>query len=53
MRPSKLVGLVNVSIAVDLKSFENLAERTKLGDNLGFPSQNVIADSSPFSMMES
>jgi hypothetical protein len=31
MKLPEFVGLVNVSIAVDLKSFKNLAKRSKSG----------------------
>ncbi len=42
------VGLVNVSIAVDLKSSKNLANRSKSGDKLESPSQKLTSGIFPF-----
>jgi hypothetical protein len=48
MKFSEFVGLGNVSIVVDLKSFKTLQRGPNRGDNLGSPSQNLIFGISPF-----
>ena len=48
MKLCGFVGLVNVTIAVDLKSFKNLAKRSKSGDKLGSPSQKLTSEIFPF-----
>jgi hypothetical protein len=48
MKLSEFIGFVNVSIAVDLKVLQTLRRGPNRGDNLGFPSQNLISGISPY-----
>jgi len=48
MKLCGFVGLAHVSIAVDLKSSKNLANRSKSGDKLESPSQKSTSGISPF-----
>ena len=48
MKLCGFVGLVHASIAVDLKSFKNLANRSKSGDKLESPSQKLTSGIFPF-----
>ncbi len=48
MKLCGFVGLAHVSIAVDLKSSKNLANRSKSGDKLGSPSQKLTSGIFPF-----
>jgi hypothetical protein len=48
MKLCGFVGLVNVSITLDLKSSKNLANRSKSGDKLGSPSQKLTSGIFPF-----
>ena len=47
MKLCGIVGLVNVSIAVDLKSSKNLANRSKSGDKLESTSQKLTSGMFP------